>query len=165
MLGALFTLVESNIEEVRMYYAKLIGEKRDIKSDIENLKLADGFLIDLTQSIAFGMLKVVSHAVGHEKLIEIYAQVLKEDDNSGTKLIDLSIRLDNFKSAPEPELSELQKRFKNNTFALAVLRDLVANYLYLMPVEESTRQRLTEAFEIKTTPKMLIGRDKKLLRA
>ena len=165
VLGALFTLVESNIEEVRIYYAKLIGEKRDIKSDIENLKLADGFLIDLTQSIAFGMLKVVSHAVGHEKLVEIYAQVLKEDDNSGTRLIDLSIRFDTFKSAPVPELSELQKRFKNNTFALAVLRDLVANYLYLMPVEKSTRQRLTEAFEIKTSPKMLIGRDKKLLRA
>ena len=127
--------------------------------------MADAFLIDLTQSIAYGILKAVSHAVGHEKLVEIYAQALKEDESSGTKLIDLSIRLDNFKSAPESEIGQLQKHFKHNTFALAVLRDLVANYLYLMPVEESTRQRLTDAFEIKTTPKMLIGRDKKLLRA
>jgi len=165
VLGALFTLVESNLEGVRQYYAKLIGEKRDVKSDTENLKLADGFLIDLTQSIAYGMLKAVSHALGHEKLIEIYSQVLKEDDNSGTRLIDLSIRLDNFKSAPETEIDELQKHFKGNTFALAVLRDLVANYLYLMPMEESTRQRLTDAFELKVTPTMLIGRDKKLLKA
>ena len=165
VLGALFTLVESNIEGVRKYYAKLIGEKRDVKSDTENLKLADGFLIDLTQSIAYGMLKTVSHALGHEKLTEIYAQVLKEDNSSGTRLIDLSIRLDNFKSAPETEIDRLQKHFKDNTFALAVLRDLVANYLYLMPMEESTRQRLTNAFELKVTPTMLIGRDKKLLRA
>jgi hypothetical protein len=71
--------------------------------------------------------------------------------------------LDNFKSVPDPEINDLQKRFKNNTFARAVLRDLIANYLYLLPVEESTRQRLTEAFEIRTSPKMLIGRDKKLL--
>jgi hypothetical protein len=161
----MFTLVESNIEEVRKYYAKLIGEKRDVKSDTENLKLADGFLIDLTQSIAYGMLRTVSHALGHEKLIEIYAQVLKEDDSSGTRLIDLSIRLDNFKSAPEAEIDKLQKHFKDNTIALAVLRDLVANYLYLMPMEESTRQRLTDVFELKVTPTMLIGRDKKLLRA
>jgi len=104
--------------------------------------------------------------LGHQKLTETYAQVLREaGNNSATRLIDLSIKLDNG-GVPETEIQELGKRFRKNNFGFSVLRDMVANYLYLFPVEQSTKQRLGQLVDINTSgPGMMIGRDKKMLTA
>lgn len=166
VLAALLSIAETNLDVLRSFYMSVIGEKRDIRSDKELLRLADGVLIEVTQGAAYGLIKTVSHALGHEKLGDIYKKVLREEgESTANKLIDLSIKLDHFKSVPENDISNINKMTRKNVFALAILRDMVVNFLYLFPAEQDTRQKLGKLLGFKTTdPKMLVSPTRKLLR-
>jgi hypothetical protein len=67
---------------------------------------------------------------------------------------------------PEEDVMEMSKRLKKkNFFSTAVLRDMVANHLYLFYVDERTRQAVGQELQIGThSPKMMEGGPKKLPR-
>jgi hypothetical protein len=173
-LSVLLSIAETNLDTFRRYYASLIGEQRDvggIKSAGEPgqalLRLADAIIIDLTQGCAYGIIKRISQSVGLEELSETYAQVLRDEGgDTASLLIDLSIKLDHFTGMPEAEIRSIHKKLQKNTFAFVTLRDMVANFLYLSPVHQQTLQSLAKLLEMRSRdPKMLLGREKRLLKS
>ncbi|HEX8176636.1 MAG TPA: hypothetical protein VF543_16205 [Pyrinomonadaceae bacterium] len=163
-LRAVFVVAEQSLTEMRTFYSQLIQERRGIKSDIELARTTDELLIWLTIAAAYGMIKRVSHAVGIENLNETYREVLEHEGNkTSVSLIDLSIKLDHFSALPEVEIRALHKKLRDNRFAYTILRDLVANYMYLFPLDQRTRQSIGALLDIKISdPKYLDNESKKL---
>jgi hypothetical protein len=166
-LNAVLRLGESNLEGLRSYLAALIREHRTFdESELE--QKADQAVVWLTRRIAYGFVKRISYAVGHPMLEETYKDVLREEgERTCIRMVDLSVKLDHFSRFPEDEVLAMSERLRrNNFFSTTVLRDMVANYLYLFPLDYETRQRVGSKLQIETgSPTMVAGRLKKLPRS
>jgi hypothetical protein len=87
---------------------------------------------------------------------------LEQNSDLATEIIDAAIKLDHFDRAPEKELKKLQGKVKNNYLASEILRDLVAEYMYLYSVDYKTMQTLGAMWNIKVSiPALISNRSKK----
>ena len=151
-LKAVLRISEVNLEEVRSYFARIILEHRSIGHVTDLAKTTDESVIWLTLGCAYGVVKRVSTAVGHEELRDTYADVLATlGTSTSAKLIDVSVRLDHFDGVPIREIEALQKEVRKNAFSHRVLRDLVVNFLYLHEADFRSRQRLGAMLNIETS--------------
>jgi hypothetical protein len=111
---------------------------------------------------AFGSIKRVSYAVGHLELIPTYEKVLSSNDTLATRVIDVVIKLDHDNRIPDNTLKELRKRVLKNPFTYTVIRDLVADFLYLYKLDHPIMQRLGVSWDIQVAaPKYIENRSKK----
>jgi len=160
-LTALFLIAEKNLDNLRQYIGALIAERTGL-SDHELADKTDKAIIWLTRAAAFGSIKRVSYAVGHQDLFPTYQKVLSAHDTLATRAIDVAIKLDHDRAIPESALKELRKRVVKNPFAFTVIRDLVADFLYLYKIDYPIMQRLGSGWDIKVAaPKYLANRSKK----
>lgn len=151
-LRAVLRIAEVNLEELRTYFARLIREHRSITGVTELAHSTDGALIWLTLGCTFGIIKRISTAVGLQELSGTYADVLQELGPAiPGKLIDLCIRLDHFRAIPLDDIESMASDLRSNHFTRRVLRDLVANHMYLNKVDYRSRQRLGALLDIRST--------------
>ncbi len=151
-LKAVLGIAENNLEELRIYFARLIREQRSISGVAELAQSTDELLIWLTLGCAFGIVKRISTAVGLQELSGTYADVLEVlGPTLSAKLIDVAIRLDHFDAVPLDQIEGVARVVTKNLFTRRVLRDLVANHLYLFQVDYRAKQALGELLEIRTT--------------
>ncbi len=109
-------------------------------------------LIWLTGAAAYGMIKRVCNSVGLRELELTFDDVkAKYGDQISVNLIHLAIRLEHFRSVPETEIYELRKTIGKNHFAYKLLRDLVAEFLFLHNTDTKVFQRMGDEFDIKTS--------------
>ena len=149
-LKAVLRIARTNLAELRTYFAALIQGHRPISGVAELAKITDETLIGMTLGCAFGIIKRVSMAVGLRDLSGTYDDVLEViGPTTSAKLIDVAIRLDHFESPPVTQIKQLVGDLGNNNFTRRVLRDLVANHMYLFPVDFKSKQMLGAALDIK----------------
>jgi hypothetical protein len=165
-LNAILRMGESNLEQLRSYLAQLIREYRTFdQKELE--RKADDAVVFLTRRIAYSFVKRISYAVGHSMLEQTYRDVVTEEgDRTSIRLVDLSVKLDHFSGFPQDDVLEMWDRLKKtNFFSSTVLRDMVANYLYLFQADYTIRQRIGKLLQIETrSPEMMDDRSKKLPR-
>ena len=163
-LRAVLLVAETNIEELRVYIARLIQEKRALEDHEKLAEETDQVVIMLTRNAAFGIVKRISQAVGLEELEETYRSILQRDgERLPVKIIDYAIKLDHFARFPKPEFDRILEASRKNAFALRLVRDLTADYMYLFPADFRVRQYIGEALRIKVnTPQMLSLGSKKM---
>jgi hypothetical protein len=162
ILSFIFSYTEQDIDSIRQYIGGLVSERTGISDKVELATRTDLAIIWLSLMAAFGCIKRVSYAVGHTDLSKTYSRVLTLNNNLATEMIDATIKLDHFVRVPEAELRSIQAKVKDNAFAAHVMRDLVADYLYLYNYEAKTMQALGSMWNIKvSTPKMLTGSGKR----
>lgn len=160
-LAAILAIAEDNLEELRQYFASLLVEKQALLGQ-DLATRTDEALIQLTIGSAFGTLKRISYAVGHEQLAETYNEVLGNGESLAVRLIDIGIKLDHFSRKPEAEIKRILKDIQKNLFAYSVLRDQVNEFLYVYRVDHPVKQALGSLFKIKTSsPKYLANPSKK----
>jgi hypothetical protein len=161
---AILRIAEVNLEDFRNYFAELIREHRSSLSEGEVAKTSDEAVIWLTRRAIFGTLKRVSYAVGLELLRETYNAVLEDSDGQiSVRLIDLSVKLDHFTAFPQEEVEELWEDLRKNHFSGTLVRDLVADHIYLFGLEYRTLQKVGEVLDIKVSdPRFRDPRVKKL---
>ena len=88
-------------------------------------------------------------AVGLRDLSGTYDDVLEViGPKTSAELIDVAIRLDHFESPPVTQIKELVGNIEHNNFTRRVLRDLVADHMYLFPVDFKSKQMLGAALDI-----------------
>jgi hypothetical protein len=162
LLTAVLTIASFDIDAMRQYLGGLISERSGITDSKELAVKTDEAIVWLGVAAAFGSVKRISYAVGHSDLTNTYNRVLEKATDLATRIIDTVIKLDHFDHPPEKELNDLAPRLKKNPFAYNVMRDIVADYLYLYNVEYQTMQRLGQKWEIAISPpKYLLNRSKK----
>jgi hypothetical protein len=153
-LTAVLRIPEENLEDLRQFIVEMIKEHRVVRKrsallDHELAQMADERIIQLAQSMGYGMIRRISQAVGLSDLKETYLDILEDNKgNSAIKLIDVAIKLDHFPSPPEKDLRDLDKELKDNYYAHGVLRDLVLTFLYLRQVDHQVRSKLMSRFGI-----------------
>jgi len=112
------------------------------------------------------MIKRISQAVGLEELAETYREILERDDaRLPVRMIDYAIKLDHFARFPKPELEGMVGRVERNPFALRLLRDLTADYLYLFPTDFRIRQYIGDRLGIMVNAPTILGSASKRIKA
>jgi|SRR5712691_6808577 len=103
------------------------------------------------------MIKRVSFSIGLEDLHETYSVVRDRlgESNLPTRLIDLSIRLDHFPKLPMTDIERLERATRSLIIPFNILRMLVADHLYLFPVDYRDRQKLSGLLNLDTTRSLL----------
>ena len=133
-------IVAAVVELVRDRYPKL-EDKEKIATRVR------GLLYWLTEGVCFGMLKRLSHAVGHSALEETYREVREDMRTNSVALIDMSVKLDTL-NFPMKNLKELRKEFRSNLFCDRLLKRLVVHYLYIFPTTERLKQQICAELDI-----------------
>ena len=161
-LTGILRLTEVSLEDLRYYLAALITERAALAraevSEQEVLKRTDEAVINMTEHCAFGIVKKISLAVGHQRLAESYDLVLEQfKDNVAVNLIDLQIKLDHFNIVPEYDVVRLRDRVGKNMFSFVILTRMIGDFLYLYRVDIRTAQKLGSMFKIESTaPELLL---------
>jgi hypothetical protein len=164
----LLRIAEDNIDDLRTYFAAVIKERCALEPQQlrpqELVKRSDEAIIWLTHMCAFGTIKRLSFAVGHHQLADTYERVLsKNSANMAVGLVDLEIKLEHFATVPEFEITRSRDKAVGNPFAYGLLRQMIADFLYLYRTDIRTLQKLGAMFTIKgtTSAEYLVGDDKK----
>lgn len=165
-LRAILLVAETNIEELRVYIARLIHEKRALEDHEELAEETDRVVISLTRNVAFGIVKRISQAVGLEELEETYRSILERDgERLPVKIIDYAIKLDHFSHFPKRELEQIVEASRKNAFASRLVRDLTADYIYLFPADFRVRQYIGDTLRIKVNTPQILGPGPKKMKA
>ena len=165
-LRALLSIAENNLDDLRVYVARLIQEKRAFQDPKELAGEADKVLISMTRNLGFGMMKRISHSVGLEELEETYKSVLERSGGPlPIKAIDYTIKLDHFAEFPRRELEEMVAAAQKNPFALRLIRDLTADYLYLFPADYKVHQYVTSLLGIKVSTYQILSSGTKKVKS
>ncbi len=167
-LRAFLSMAESNAQELRLYFAALIRERAALidknMTEAELLRRTDEGLIWLTHNIAYGTIKKISYSAGHQHLRETYDRIAEQHPgNIAVGLVDLAMKLEHTNEVPTFEITRLRDQVLGNLFSYSVLRQLVADYLYLYRVNIRTLQKLGQMFEIEgaTSAAYLLPDEKK----
>lgn len=161
-LNAVLAMASADIGGMRQYLGSLIAERSGITDSKELAERTDDAIVWLGTAIGFGAVKRVSYAVGHSDLSNTYRKVLEKNADLTTEIIDTVIKLDHFERVPERELGKLEPKIRKNHFAYTVVRDIVADHLYLYSLDFPTMQKLGSKWKIAVTkPKFLVNRAKK----
>jgi predicted MPP superfamily phosphohydrolase len=164
-LQAYLKLAQESLEKFHEYYKTVIKEQRE-NGNKKDLNLPpDSLILWLSSGAAFGVIKRISVAVGHEDLEETYKDVKRNLENlTSVELIDLSIRLDHFRGVPHSQINKLAKDIRDNKFTFSLLKDLILHFLYMFYVEEKDRQKLASRLEINAHQIPLLTNDAKRSR-
>ena len=160
-LRAFLKALGGNIEAFRrdmFSYFKLL-QPFSRKPDEEVQAAADKAVRGFTEMILFGMMKKISISVGTEELRDTYEMVraMAGEEHLPTRMIDLAIKLDHFARIPEADVEDLSKRLQGNPVAYTTLRMLVAEFLYLFPVDHRVRQRMIKLLDFQPGPATMSG--------
>lgn len=151
VLSVILGIARDNLEELRTYFSQLVREQRPMVAVGDQLaRETDEVLIALTEACTYGVIKRISQSVGIEELSETYRKILQLGGSKlSYSLIDVSIKLDHFSGFPENEFLALQRRVRDNRLGCALLRDFVANHLFLFRIDDyRVHQRITKLLDI-----------------
>jgi hypothetical protein len=161
-LSAILSVSSSDIDGMRQYLGSLIAERSGITDTKKLATRTDEAIVWLGTALGFGAVKRVSYAVGHSDLTATYQKVLQSDGSLSTQMIDAVIKLDHFDRVPERELEAIEPKVRKNHYAYTVMRDVVADHLYLYSHDFPIMQKLGAKWSISvSTPKFLTNRSKK----
>lgn len=161
-LAAVLSIPYKDLEGIRQYLGGLIAERTGITDTDELATKTDDAIVWLGIAWSFGTVKRITYAVGHGDLTKTYKKILEESNNLSNQVIDVAIKLEHFPRIPERELGGLESRVKDNYFAYSLVRDLVADHLYLNEIEFPVMQKLGAKWNIVVSePKFLENRSKK----
>ena len=140
-------------------------------SDVEELSV-DSLLTEAKRHVflithwwAILIIKRLSNSAGSADLHKTYAELLENNPATSTRIVDLSIKLDHFRSFPEEEALSLADEVKDNYFSLSVLRRLIANHFYMTHADTRVRNSVCAKLEIPiSSGKVLDQRRKKNVR-
>lgn len=157
VLGFVFTAVRENAEELRTYFARLMAERQPALTSGAITATADQAIQSIVELWGFAMIKTISHAVGMEELEETYKQVLAlHSERLSIQIIDATIKLDHFGVFPSAQVDKLHKRVERNHIAYCILRQVIANHLYLFRTSHSVRQKYTQKFSLQPATGRLV---------
>lgn len=153
-LSSFFSLIEKHHD----FLVSWITAKTKEKSDAGLIKKNTNLIVFmLTSLLSLGFIKKISNAVGSEKLLDTFDEMLIKQNTNSVNLIDVSIRLDYFKSIPFNSIEKCKKRFDNNLLCMSVLRELVRRYMYMFDTDATERQKIARLLNFTMQEQRRIG--------
>jgi len=155
-LSALLKAIEDGLNQLKKALADELAKAEDIRDREAAMMEARRFLFFLTESLAFGIIKEISHSIGSEELAGTLEEVLNRSPSPAVSLIDISIKLDHYREVPKKEIVELYEEVEKNIFTATLLKFLVLERFYFYPCDYRTRQSICSHLRISIrSPKFL----------
>jgi hypothetical protein len=162
--NSFIVLLENNtnavVELITERLSEIITKKNSELSDDKKIELSDDKKRDMAKILTFNlcvmvvgsMLKRISYAVGTEMLNDTYADLFEQYTWNSIKLIDISIKLDQYQNFPMKEIIEANKYLKKKKLSDIILKIFVKFYLEMYPVGIETLQKISAelGLEMKT---------------
>ncbi len=158
MLRSIFKEAEKEKEDI-ISLLKSATDESETLTETEKIQIADARLVTIMTMCGYAVVRFLTQAVGSPKL-ELTLNEIREEtpDVPSMQLIDLAIRLDNFKGIPLERIQSLADKLSDNFLAYQVLRLIVWHRLTYLPLEDrNLRASLSDKFELKasSTPILL----------
>jgi len=149
VLGAIFSAIENNVEQIRDYFIALIRERQLEQSSLLLSQSATKAILHVAEMWSYAIVKTLSQAVGLEDLSETYKEVYgRHGHKMSVQLIDISIKLDHFWTFPEAQIDRLLKGVQKNYLAFSILRDLIATHFFLYKTSHAIKQKYSQLLRI-----------------
>lgn len=153
----LVAYVVSTLREEEHRRERRSGTEADV------LVRANAVVFGLGLVAAFGIVKAISFAVGSPRLNRTYRRVAAAMPTVATRLVNLSVQLDQSSGFPRGEITRLAEDLRDTGLPLAVLQWMVLAHINLFPVQFQEKQRVCTALGIKYTPQLGVNARRRLL--
>ena len=114
----------------------------------QRLNRINSHIVGSLSFLSYALARRVSHALSHEKLEEVFDEILTADQSFPSRLFDLSSRLDLLNGVPINKAGELYDDLKGNVIGRNAVRALVANYIYLYRIDYREHQAVCHKLDI-----------------
>lgn len=148
LLSFFFNELTGNAKEIRETLLDSLSQKYSSQGRSELTGKVDRICFVISMIITYAVIKSISFSVGSEELRETFKDVLAETQTPTFAIVNLSIKLDHYRSSPEGDVLKLKKRFRSNPFAMSLLQVLALEYMYLHKCTRETVQNLCDVLEI-----------------
>ncbi len=141
-IAMVLSTVSTHSTEFVQWYAEKVREAHPdlvVRADIE-AKIGQS-IFQLVEIGCFGMLKRISHAVGHSDLEATYEEILNVNPTPAMRLVDVSVKLDTV-SISQWDAKRTKKSLMGNLLCESLLNRLAVYYFYIFPSKQSVRQRV-----------------------
>lgn len=164
-INSFISFLESNTDAVVYFVSERLSEilkEKNINIDEEKKNdMAKKLTFSLCLMVVGSFIQRISSAVGTEKLNETYKELYGKYDWNSIKLIDVSIRLDQYHYFPIKEIIEANKTLKKKKLSNIVLKILVKFYLEMYPVSTINLQKVASELGLEMKTLRLIAHKQK----
>jgi hypothetical protein len=148
VLSSMLSLMAENRSELVLHYMEALREEDPRADFAEIYRTAREHMFVLAHMMTHGIVKRISVAVGSNSLRETYKAIRAESGTAAVRLIDMSIRLDQFAGFPEQDVLRLGAEFEGQLLPHTVLRHLIVNHFHLFPVHFQVKQSVCDRLGI-----------------
>lgn len=121
------------------------------KDDID--LIARQLIFNMVRFVSYSIIKKISSAIGSRDLIPLIEKAYSSKEKSNAiRLIELSVQLDLGSLGSIDKIKKMSRDFKINTVSGNILRDLIADYLYMFEDSERNRKAVCAALKINYIP-------------
>ncbi|HDI3323472.1 TPA: hypothetical protein PMD23_003670, partial [Vibrio cholerae] len=154
-LEAILKIMREDHETLIDMLKKRIQEEFEMpdksKDDID--LIARRILFNMVRVVSYSIIKKISSAIGSRDLIPLIEKACNSKDKSNAiRLIELSVQLDLGSLGSIDKIKKMSRDFKINTVSGNILRDLIADYLYMFEDSERNRKAVCSALQINYIP-------------
>ncbi|OEE20847.1 hypothetical protein OAW_04460 [Vibrio cyclitrophicus ZF170] len=164
-LEAILKIMREDHETLLDMLKKRIQEEFDVpeKSKGEIDLIARQLVFNMVRVVSFAIIKKISSAIGSRDLIPLIEKAYcNENKSNAVRLVELSVQLDLGNLGSIEKIKKMSKDFQVNSVSGNILRDLIAEYLYMFEDSERNRKAVCSAVQINYIP-MQSNQQKKLL--
>lgn len=129
-------------------FVSFLRSRRAHMQEDEAVHLANRFILGLAEFFGIAVIQHIASSVGTQRLSETLADLLREKNDNAHRLIDLSIKLDNYQNFPIKEVESLAKESRGNPYAWSLLRRLIWQHFYLHDEDYRLAQKVCSLVEI-----------------
>lgn len=148
VLNFYLSFFKDSEEDLKSLFKSFLLKKNNITSEDEALRAAEKLINNLCFSICFYMIQVISKSTAHNKLVEISSNLSDSVNTPAYRLIDLYSQLIISHKLPKKLIKDIAKDNKSNPLVYSLLKNMVANHLYLYNLEYRDMQWINSQFGI-----------------
>lgn len=135
------------------------AEKKGFQDKEKIKEIVGEFLFKFAEFLSFSVIKKTSNAIGTENLSQTFNEIIENNEMISVKLIDVSIKLDFFRTFPFDEIEKLVVQLKNNLLPMSLLKRFVLEHLYMFDeLNHREKQKLCNLLDISIKTQLAINR-------
>jgi hypothetical protein len=157
LLSAAMADLERDAEALIAMYMEQLQDMFPNQSPKTRVGMACAFLFTFAEMCTRSVIKAISYSVGSGKLGPVYENLLEQNDSLPIQIIDITIRLDHFKTIPDAQIASAYERIKHRALPATTLKLIVIDSLMKYPPARSKRQSVLAKLGIKVlSPRLLL---------
>lgn len=150
-------------EKAEQSIIRLIVEQLEEEPHLTNTEVkdfAEKTYLMLTYQTLNMTIQKIAQSVGSKESVELYEELVEQNDTPAYHLIKLAIDLRFYKKIDFKKIEILKRKFSSNVVCTRLMTEFVISHLYMYPVEYADRQKLASILNIKMEQQRVLEAEK-----